>query len=205
MKKTRKALAAALCAIVISITLAGCGEKKQDASGSNGNSGAPAVVSDAGGSSSAGAETPKGSSASVISSPGESSVASSNEASAPEEPDAGLWSGATYTADTEIGAGAHSVLITVTIDGKSVVITVKSDKDNLAEMLVDAGLVEGDESEYGLYIKRVNGVLADYSVDQSYWSLLQNGTPTAVGVSSITVNDGDAYELMYVSAMDAAA
>lgn len=119
--------------------------------------------------------------------------------------DAGLWSGATYTEDTEIGAGAHTALITVTIDGKSVVITVKSDKDNLAEMLVETGLAEGDNSEYGLYIKRVNGVLADYSVDQSYWSLLQNGTPTAVGASSITISDGDAYELMYVSAMEAAA
>lgn len=119
--------------------------------------------------------------------------------------DAGLWSGATYTEDTEIGAGAHTALITVTIDGKSIVITVKSDKDNLAEMLVETGLAEGDNSEYGLYIKRVNGVLADYSVDQSYWSLLQNGTPTAVGASSITISDGDAYELMYVSAMEAAA
>ncbi len=119
--------------------------------------------------------------------------------------DAGLWSGATYTEDTEIGAGAHTALITVTIDGKSVVITMKSDKDNLAEMLVETGLAEGDNSEYGLYIKRVNGVLADYSVDQSYWSLLQNGTPTAVGASSITISDGDAYELMYVSAMEAAA
>lgn len=116
-----------------------------------------------------------------------------------------LWEQARYTEDCEIGSGAHTALITVTIDGKSVLITVKSDKDNLAEMLVETGLAEGDESEYGLYIKRVNGVLADYDVDQAYWSLLQNGVPTAVGASSITITDGDAYELMYASAMDAAA
>lgn len=116
-----------------------------------------------------------------------------------------LWERAQYTEDCEIGSGAHTALITVTIDGKSVLITVKSDKDNLAEMLVETGLAEGDESEYGLYIKRVNGVLADYDVDQAYWSLLQNGVPTAVGASSITITDGDAYELMYASAMDAAA
>lgn len=116
-----------------------------------------------------------------------------------------LWERAQYTEDCEVGSGAHTALITVTIDGKSVLITVKSDKDNLAEMLVETGLAEGDESEYGLYIKRVNGVLADYDVDQAYWSLLQNGVPTAVGASSITITDGDAYELMYASAMDAAA
>lgn len=198
MKKTKTALAALLCAV--SVTLTACGEKT--APTSSADSSAPAVVSDAGGSSSTGAETPESSTPSVSS---ESSAGSSSETSAPEEPDAGLWSGATYKEDTEIGTGAHSVLITVSIGGKSVAITVKSDKDNLAEMLVDSGLVEGEESGYGLYIKRVNGVLADYSIDQSYWNLLQNGTPTAVGASSITVKDGDAYELMYVAADDIAA
>lgn len=195
MKRTRTALAALLCAI--SVTLTACGEKTAPES-----SGGTAVVSDAGGNSSTGAESAGNSSESpesLISS--ESSVASSN--GVPDETN--LWSSATYTEDAEIGSGAHSALITVTIDGKSVTITVKSDKDNLAEMLVETGLAEGDESEYGLYIKRVNGVLADYSIDQSYWSLLQNGVPTAVGASSITITDGDAYELMYVSAMDAAA
>lgn len=192
--RTRKILAALLCMITLMLT--GCGEKKQGSSGDSADPGVSAVVSDAGGSSSTGAESPD----SAISSTNESSVVSSSETSSADETGAGLWSGAKYTEDTEIGAGAHSVLITVTIDGKSVVITVKSDKDNLAEMLVEAGLVEGDESEYGLYIKRVNGVLADYDVDQSFWNLLQNGTPTAVGASSITVTDGDAYELAYTIA-----
>ncbi|MDE6732888.1 MAG: DUF4430 domain-containing protein [Oscillospiraceae bacterium] len=201
MKKTRTALAALLCAV--SVTLTACGEKTAPESSASVIS---TVVSGAGGNSSTGVESAGNSSESpesAISS--ESSAVSSGESSAPAGTDAGLWSSATYTEDAEIGSGAHTALITVTIDGKSVVITVKSDKDNLAEMLVETGLAEGDDSEYGLYIKRVNGVLADYSVDQSYWSLLQNGVPTAVGASSITITDGDAYELMYVSAMDAAA
>lgn len=185
MKKTRTALAAVICAFLVTFTA--CGEKTAPES-----SGSAAVESS--------------SSVSVSSeAPQESSSASKEESSAPAVSDAGLWSSATYTEDTEIGSGAHTALITVTIDGKSVVITVKSDKDNLAEMLVETGLAEGDDSEYGLYIKRVNGVLADYGVDQSYWSLLQNGTPTAAGASSITISDGDAYELMYVSDAEIAA
>lgn len=195
MRKTRAALAALLCAV--SVTLTACGEKTAPES-----SGSAAVVSSAGGNSSS-ADNSSESPESAITS--ESSAASSAESNAPAGTDTGLWSSATYTEDTEIGSGAHTALITVTIDGKSVTITVRSDKDNLAEMLVETGLAEGDESEYGLYIMRVNGVLADYNVDQSYWSLLQNGVPTAVGASSITITDGDAYELMYVSAMDAAA
>lgn len=199
MNKTRTALAALLCAV--SVTLTACGEQTAPESSASVSA---AVVSDAGGNSSTGASSADNSSESPESAiTSESPAASSN--GVPDETNAGLWSSATYTEDTEIGSGAHTALITVTIDGKSVVITVRSDKDNLAEMLVETGLAEGDESEYGLYIKRVNGVLADYSVDQSYWSLLQNGVPTAVGASSITITDGDAYELMYVSAMDAAA
>lgn len=177
MKRTKNAIAALLCAVTV--TLAGCGEKTSPGSSSE----APAVVS-------------------------ETNAASSNSTGAPDEtsgPLAGLWSGAKYTEDTEIGAGAHSVLITVSIGGKSVTITVKSDKDNLAEMLTESGLAEGDEGEYGLYIKRVNGVLADYNTDQAYWSLLRNGTPIAMGASSITVKDGDAYELAYISDDDIAA
>lgn len=193
MKRTRNALVALLCAICVTFTA--CGEKTAPESSASGNS---AVVSGAGESSQ---------SADVSSeAPQESSNVSSDskeESSAPDETNP--WSSATYTEDAEIGAGAHTALITVTIDGKSVTITVKSDKANLAEMLVESGLAEGDDSEYGLYIKRVNGVLADYSVDQSYWSLLQNGTPTAVGASLITITDGDAYELMYVSAAEIAA
>lgn len=111
-----------------------------------------------------------------------------------------LWERALYTEDCEIGSGAHSARITVGIGERTVVITVKSDKTNLAEMLTESGLAEGDKSEYGLYIKRVNGVLADYDADKAFWSLLQNGTPTAVGASSITVKDGDAYELVYTLA-----
>lgn len=111
-----------------------------------------------------------------------------------------LWEHAKYTEDCEIGSGAHNVRIIVGIGERSVTITVRSDKTNLAEMLTESGLVEGEESSYGLYIKRVNGVLADYDTDKAFWSLQQNGTPTAVGASLITIADGDAYELVYTPA-----
>lgn len=111
-----------------------------------------------------------------------------------------LWERAQYTEDCEIGSGAHSARITVQIGERKVTITVKSDKTNLAEMLTESKLVEGEEGSYGLYIKRVNGILADYDADKAFWSLQQNGTPTALGASSITVADGDAYELVYTPA-----
>ena len=111
-----------------------------------------------------------------------------------------LWENAQYKEDAEIGEGAHSVLIEVKIGGRSVTLTVKSDKDNLADMLTECKLVEGDNGDYGLYIKKVNGVTADYDTDGAYWGLNKDGEPTAVGASDITVTDGEHYELVYTSA-----
>ena len=111
-----------------------------------------------------------------------------------------LWDNALYKEDTEIGEGAHSVLVEVKIEDRSVTLTVKSDKDNLADMLTENKLVEGDTSEYGLYIKKVNGVTADYDTDGAYWGLNKDGEPTPVGASAITVTDGEHYELVYTKA-----
>ena len=117
-----------------------------------------------------------------------------------ESGESSLWDNALYKEDTEIGEGAHSVLVEVKIEDRSVTLTVKSDKDNLADMLTENKLVEGDTGEYGLYIKKVNGVTADYDTDGAYWGLNKDGKPTPVGASDITVTDGEHYDLVYTKA-----
>ena len=57
--------------------------------------------------------------------------------------------------------------------------------------------IEGEEESYGLYIKTVNGVTADYDTDGAYWSIYVNGEYAANGVDSQPVNDGGAYRLVY--------
>lgn len=123
------------------------------------------------------------------------SLAASNS-----DPLSALWEQAVYTEDCEIGSGAHSAHIGVKIGSRTVTITVNSNKTNLAEMLTESGLIEGETGAYGLYITRVNGVLADYDADKAFWSLQQGGVPTAMGVSSVTVTDGDSYDLVYTLA-----
>ena len=111
-----------------------------------------------------------------------------------------LWEDALYAEDTEIGEGAHSVLIEVKAGDKSVTLTLHSDKDNLADILTENKIAEGDDSEYGLYIKKVNGILADFDVDGSYWGLFKDGEMTSTGASGITISDGEHYELVYTPA-----
>ena len=108
-----------------------------------------------------------------------------------------VWKNATYTTDKEFGSGAKTVTVEVKVGENSVSFTVKTDKDNLADALLEHGLVSGENSTYGLYIKYVNGMRADYDKDQAYWGLTKNGETMLDGASSITELDGAHYEFTY--------
>lgn len=72
-----------------------------------------------------------------------------------------------------------------------------SKKNNLRQALEAEGLISGDESAYGLYVKVVNGITADYDVDSSWWSLSKGGEILMTGVDSTPIADGDHFELTY--------
>lgn len=57
--------------------------------------------------------------------------------------------------------------------------------------------IEGEESDYGLFINTINGVTADYSKDKAYWALYVNGEYGNYGVDSQPLTDGDIYSLVY--------
>ena len=108
-----------------------------------------------------------------------------------------LWLEATYTEDKTFGEGAKTVEVEVIAGYKSVTFTLKTDKENLADAMLEHSLVEGDMDQYGLYIKKVNGMLADYSINQSYWSLSKTGVALMTGASGTEIKDGEKYEFTY--------
>lgn len=55
----------------------------------------------------------------------------------------------------------------------------------------------GTESEYGMMVETVNGVTADWNVDQSYWSFYVNGEYCNYGIDTQPVVDGDAFQIVY--------
>ena len=109
----------------------------------------------------------------------------------------GLWENATYLKDTEFGEGAKTVQVEVKVEEQSVTFTVNTDKDILGDALLEHGIIAGEEGAYGLYIKVVNGITADYDVDQSYWAFYQNGEYMMTGVDSTEISGGEHYELVY--------
>ena len=108
-----------------------------------------------------------------------------------------LWQNAIYTEDKSFGEGEKTVFVEVKADDKSVTFTVKTDKKNLADALLEHSLVEGDNTEYGLYIKKVNGITADYDNDKAYWGLFKNGSMLMTGASDTEIANGDKYDLIY--------
>lgn len=76
---------------------------------------------------------------------------------------------------------------------------VSTDKAVLGEVIKEVtGLaVEGDITATGLFVKSINGIYADYAVDQTYWALYVNDQYGQVGIDSQSVNDGDVYKFVH--------
>ncbi|MBE6555613.1 MAG: DUF4430 domain-containing protein [Ruminococcaceae bacterium] len=109
----------------------------------------------------------------------------------------GLWENATYQEDMEFGEGEKTVTVEVRAEERSVTFTVHTDKATLGEALLEHGLIAGEQGAYGLYIKVVNGITADYDVDASYWGFYRDGEYMLSGVDATEISGGEHYELVY--------
>ena len=77
--------------------------------------------------------------------------------------------------------------------GETKTITVKTDKETVGAALVEKGLIAGDESAYGLYVKTVDGETLDYETDGMYWAFYIDGEYAMTGVDSTTIEEGKTY------------
>ena len=129
----------------------------------------------------------------------DASLESVSESEDATESVAGKWLEAKYISDTELGTGAKTVIVTVKAESKEISFIIHTDKTNLGDALLEHNLIEGEQSEFGLYVKKVNGMLADYDVDKTYWGFYKGGEMMMVGVSAAEFADGDCFELVLES------
>ncbi|MBQ6814665.1 MAG: DUF4430 domain-containing protein [Lachnospiraceae bacterium] len=83
--------------------------------------------------------------------------------------------------------------VVVDEDGNETAFEIHTDKTTVGEALLDVQLIEGETSEYGLYVKKVNGITADYDETKTYWAFYVNGEYAAAGVDATTIEDGATY------------
>ena len=95
---------------------------------------------------------------------------------------------------TILGEGENSFLfVVVDKEGNQTAFDISTDKKIVGEALLDLGLIEGEAGPYGLYVKTVNGITADYDVDQTYWAFYINDEYAMSGVDTTEIIDGDTY------------
>lgn len=78
-------------------------------------------------------------------------------------------------------------------EGNETVYTINTDKTTVGDALLELELIEGEDGDYGLYVKKVNGIVADYDVDQTYWAFYVNGEYAMSGVDTTDIENGAEY------------
>lgn len=97
------------------------------------------------------------------------------------------------TQSNVLGTGATKFTFTVTdSEGKETSYQINTDKKTVGDALVELGLIAGEESEYGLYVKTVNGITLGEK-DRMFWALYMNGKQLQTGVSSAEIVAGATY------------
>lgn len=113
-----------------------------------------------------------------------------------------ITEGATYSfvktvSYTAMGEGATSFYLTVKdVDDTVTKFQINTDATTVGDALLELELIAGDESDYGLYVKEVNGIVADYDADQTYWAFYIDGEYAMTGVDATEIVADTTYELV---------
>ena len=92
-------------------------------------------------------------------------------------------------------AASFKVVVT-DLEGNETAFEYSSNAASVGEALVAEGLIEGHETQYGLYIDTVNGITADWDNDQTYWAFYVNGEYAATGIDTSTIVANTTYGLV---------
>lgn len=90
-------------------------------------------------------------------------------------------------------AAATITLVVVHGDESKKEFTIATNETSLRKALEQEKLIEGTESDWGLYILTVDGETADEG-QQQWWCLTKDGEMTPTGVDDTVIADGEHYE-----------
>lgn len=109
--------------------------------------------------------------------------------------ESGIWASAVYNSDVSVGEGGTVFTLKITAEDRTITVTVSTDEAVLGDALVAAGLIAGEEGDYGLYVKTVNGMTLDYDTDGMYWAFYIDGEYAMTGVDGENIDSAKVYEL----------
>ena len=85
-------------------------------------------------------------------------------------------------------------------DGTAKNMDLKTDAEFLGAYLEEEGIIKGEEGQYGLFIKEVEGEKAVYEEDNAYWAFYEGEEYATKGIDLTPITDGAVYKLIYTPA-----
>lgn len=93
-----------------------------------------------------------------------------------------------------LGEGDSQFMFTVVDkEGNETEFEIHTDKKIVGEALLELDLIAGEDGDYGLYVKEVNGITADYETDGTYWAFYVNDEYATAGVDTTEIVEGSSY------------
>lgn len=98
-------------------------------------------------------------------------------------------SGVTETSNAQ----TSFTFVVVDVEGNEKTFEITTDKTIVGDALLEEGLIAGEDGQYGLYVKTVNGITLDYDKDGKYWSFYINDQYALSGVDTTEIVSGTTY------------
>ncbi|MBQ6756743.1 MAG: DUF4430 domain-containing protein [Oscillospiraceae bacterium] len=98
-------------------------------------------------------------------------------------------------------AGGKTITVEIKYDEVDREVKITTGAETLADALREKNLIEGSESEWGLFITGVDGRTAD-DAKQEWWSITKDGEMTPTGADTTMIADGEHYELTLMVGYD---
>ena len=106
-----------------------------------------------------------------------------------------IWAWAALSPKPVEGAKTIAVEV-IHKDESKKTLTIATDAEYLRGALEQENLISGDETEYGLFVKTVDGETANADA-QEWWSFTREGVLLETGVDSTPIEDGEHYEITF--------
>ena len=97
--------------------------------------------------------------------------------------------------------GDKSITVQIAYDSVLRTVEIDTDAEYLRGALEEHNLIFGDESEFGLFVKTVDGRTVD-DAKQEWWCFTKGGETIMTGVDTTPIADGETFEIALKTGYD---
>jgi hypothetical protein len=98
----------------------------------------------------------------------------------------------------QIGEGANSFLFEVVTDEEmSYFWVVYTDYTMVGDALLEHNLVQGEMTDFGLFVLEINGIVADFDTNGAFWAFYVDGDFAMAGVMETEIEPDTIYAFVY--------